>query len=271
VAGESLGYLAGRVFGYRIRYGRLGRRLGHHNWERAESFLARRGGPAVFASRFVAAIHALVPVAAGTLGMPYRTFLRWCAAGAIAWSTIYIGLGMAAGLSYRELDYRLGAAGYGILVVLLAALLAAWVMARWPRHQGREVPGRGGHPDHHQGGPDARPRRRRPLRALLAVVVARLYAVSGQRTWDGLPSGPPRHLPRTGHRHPRQPILVIPALARKLLRVRDEFQLPPPVVNSLLGGLARRSAAGEAPARWSGNRSLPDHEPRAPGDLVGSG
>ncbi len=50
--GESLGFWLGRYFGPRIRASRLGQKLGERNWERADRYLRRRGGPAIFLSRF---------------------------------------------------------------------------------------------------------------------------------------------------------------------------------------------------------------------------
>jgi membrane-associated protein len=114
LAGESLGYLLGRRFGPSIQNGRLGRRIGSANWARAESYLRRRGGPAVFGSRFVTVIHALVPVVAGTLSMPYRRFISWAAPAAVVWSCLYAGVGMALGASYRE--YGAGLGPWGTLV-----------------------------------------------------------------------------------------------------------------------------------------------------------
>ena len=53
LAGESVGFTLGRWFGHRIRRSKLGQRLGEGNWVRAERYLERRGGIAVFASRFL--------------------------------------------------------------------------------------------------------------------------------------------------------------------------------------------------------------------------
>ena len=72
--GESIGYLLGRRYGDRVRASRLGRRLGEDAWAGAAAFLAGRGGRAVAAARFVAVIHALVPVVAGGVRMRYRQF-----------------------------------------------------------------------------------------------------------------------------------------------------------------------------------------------------
>jgi membrane-associated protein len=80
--GESIGYLLGRRYGERVRGSGVGRRLGEDAWAGAESFLTGRGGRAVAAARFVAVVHAVVPVVAGAVGMPYRRFLGWSALGA---------------------------------------------------------------------------------------------------------------------------------------------------------------------------------------------
>ncbi len=59
--GESLGFWLGRYFGPRIRASRLGQKLGERNWDRADRYLRRRGGPAIFLSRFLPVLHSLVP------------------------------------------------------------------------------------------------------------------------------------------------------------------------------------------------------------------
>src|SRR6266496_1370889 len=127
--GESIGYLIGRRFGGRIRVGRLG----DHNWARASAFLNGRGARALLGVRFVAVAHALVPVVAGAVRLPYWRFIRWCAAGATAWSVTYVSVGAAAGASWRQYGDRLGMASS----VLLAALLIAVLLARAIRNRRR--------------------------------------------------------------------------------------------------------------------------------------
>jgi membrane-associated protein len=121
--GESIGYLLGRRYGDRVRASRLGRRLGEDAWSNAAAFLAGRGGRAVAAARFVAVVHALVPVVAGSVRMRYRRFLAWSALGAAAWSLTFVGIGALAGASWRQYGERFGLAG---LVVLGVVALAAW-------------------------------------------------------------------------------------------------------------------------------------------------
>jgi len=130
LAGESIGYLLGRRFGDRLRSSRLGRRLGEGNWAKAEAFLNGRGGRAVFAARFVAVVHALLPVVAGTVRMPFRRFVGWAAAGSLAWSVLYVSVGVAAGASWRQYGDRLGLTGYLILGVLVGAALVIRIARR---------------------------------------------------------------------------------------------------------------------------------------------
>jgi membrane-associated protein len=140
LTGESIGYLLGRRYGTRLRTSRVGRRLGEHRWAAAEAFLAGRGGRAVAAARFVALVHALVPVVAGTVGMSYRRLVSWGAVGAVAWSMLYVGIGAAAGASWRHYGDRIGLAGLAMFGAALAILLVV-----------RAARGGPGRPDHRVG------------------------------------------------------------------------------------------------------------------------
>jgi membrane-associated protein len=139
LTGESVGYLLGRRYGSRLRTSRLGRRLGEHRWAAAEAFLAGRGGRAVAAARFVALVHALVPVVAGTVGMSYRRLIGWGALGAVAWSMLYVGIGAAAGASWRHYGDRVGLAGLAVLGATLATLLVVRAARRGPGRPDRRV------------------------------------------------------------------------------------------------------------------------------------
>ncbi|XVV08662.1 DedA family protein [Actinoplanes sp. CA-131856] len=93
LAGQSLGYAVGRVFGPRLRATRLGRRIGEDRFDRAEAYLRDKGAPALVAVRFVAVIHAVVPIVAGVVGMPFRRFLLWSAIGTTLWVGAFAGVG----------------------------------------------------------------------------------------------------------------------------------------------------------------------------------
>jgi membrane-associated protein len=55
----------------------------------------------VFFARFLPVVRTLMPAAAGTSGLPYRTFFPAALAGASCWSALHVALGAA--LDTREL------------------------------------------------------------------------------------------------------------------------------------------------------------------------
>ncbi len=138
LAGESVGFLLGRWFGHRIRASKLGERLGESHWLRAERYLERRGGLAVFASRFLPVLHSLVPLTVGMTQWRYRRFMAWTAPACLIWATAYVTVGSLAAGGYRQLAAQLHWAGYlfGALVIvfLLAALLIRRGLERREAH-----------------------------------------------------------------------------------------------------------------------------------------
>ena len=127
LAGESIGFWLGRLLGPGIRHSRLGRRIGDASWERSERYLRRRGGPAIFVSRFLPVLHSLVPLTVGMSGYSYRRFLAWTVPACIIWASLYVSVAALAAGTYRELADRLHFAGYifvGIIVVFLLLVFA---------------------------------------------------------------------------------------------------------------------------------------------------
>ncbi|MFS0893962.1 DedA family protein [Microbacterium sp. 179-I 3D3 NHS] len=120
--GESIGFFLGRWLGPHIRSSWLGRRIGEKNWVRAERYLARRGGIAIFLSRFLPVLHSLVPLTVGMSVYPYRRFLAWTAPACILWAAAYVSVSSLAAGSFRELVDRVHFAGY-IFVGVIALFL----------------------------------------------------------------------------------------------------------------------------------------------------
>lgn len=123
LAGESLGFALGRLFGHRLRASRLGSRIGGGHWVRAEVYLARRGGLAVFISRFLPVLHALIPLTVGMSQMTYRRFLAWTAPACTLWAFAYITVGTLAAGSYRTVGDKLHYAGYLFAAAMVLFLL----------------------------------------------------------------------------------------------------------------------------------------------------
>lgn len=124
--GETIGFVLGRWLGPAIRESRLGRRIGHDNWERSERYLRRRGGPAIFLSRFLPVLHSLVPLTVGMSGYPYRRFLAWTIPACVLWSALYVSVAALAAGTYRELADRIHYAGYLFVGVILVFLVLAF-------------------------------------------------------------------------------------------------------------------------------------------------
>ncbi|QLQ36900.1 DedA family protein [Micromonospora robiginosa] len=125
VAGWSLSFLAGRLWGARLRRGRLGDWIGESRWAAAETLLRRRGGRIVLVAPFLPVFNALLPLAAGGLRMPYRRFVACAALGATAWAGLYVALGLAA----RTLTGLLpGAPDPTVLTMTVGLLLAGPVL-----------------------------------------------------------------------------------------------------------------------------------------------
>lgn len=123
--GELVGYAIGYAVGPRLRSSRFGRFVGEHRWHRAEAYLSGRGAPVLIPARFVSVVHAVAPLVAGTVRMPFRLFALYAGAGALLWSATYTGLGTAIGAAYRE--YR------GLGLVVTAAVIAISVLVVYLR------------------------------------------------------------------------------------------------------------------------------------------
>ena len=128
LAGEIIGYFLGRWLGPHIRASWVGRKLGERNWNRAQAYLRRRGGPAVFLSRFLPVLHSLVPLTAGMSGFRLRRFLAWTIPACVIWAGLYVSVTSLAVDTYENLSKEIHGAGYifvGIVVAFLLLVLIA--------------------------------------------------------------------------------------------------------------------------------------------------
>jgi membrane protein DedA with SNARE-associated domain len=141
VVGDTVGYELGKHFFSRVLQHRI---LSRHmdRIEKANDFLRRRGGIAVFLGRFTAFFRAMMPALAGAARMPYRRFVKWNAIGGVAWGTLFVVLGHIAGASYHQLEKR---AGRGVAIGLAVAVVAVivWWRFRSERADKAEAAGRG--------------------------------------------------------------------------------------------------------------------------------
>jgi len=66
----------------------------------------------------------VMPALAGTVKMPYRTFLPWNALGGFAWGTTFVLIGYFAGNSYKKIETYVGrGAAIAVAAVVIAGLI----------------------------------------------------------------------------------------------------------------------------------------------------
>jgi membrane protein DedA with SNARE-associated domain len=133
IVGDTVGYEIGKHVGGRVL-------RSHYLQERkarvdkAQDFLARRGGSAVFLGRWIAFFRAVMPALAGTARMPYRRFVVWNAAGGIVWGVAVVLLGYLAGLAYKQIEGTFGS----IVAYVVGGLVVVGVVVWYVRRHLRE-------------------------------------------------------------------------------------------------------------------------------------
>jgi undecaprenyl-diphosphatase len=138
IVGDSIGYLVGRRWGRKILNGTVGRFFRDEHLDRAERYVATRGGKAVFFGRFTAALRVLIPGLAGMSKMHYPTFAAFNVAGGTVWAAGFVLAGYAAGSGWREVERVAGRAS--LLLLLALAFTAAIVVAvRWLKNHAQET------------------------------------------------------------------------------------------------------------------------------------
>jgi membrane protein DedA with SNARE-associated domain len=151
ILGDSAGYEVGRRFGPPLLETRLARRH-REKIDRARGFIRDRGPAAVFLGRFVSFLRALVPTLAGAVGVRYRQFLAYNAAGGLVWGAGYTLLGYLAGNAYARVA---GVAGTITAVVVGALVLIGIAYWAWRRHRAK---------GHRDSEPEREPDHSNPLR-----------------------------------------------------------------------------------------------------------
>ncbi len=128
LAGESIGFSLGRLFGPKLRSSWLGRQVGEKRWAKADRFVQRRGGIAVFISRFLPVFHSVIPLTAGTTAMRYRSFMIWTIPACIIWAFLYVSIGSGAAGTYRELQTSFSSAGWVFIAIVTVSIVLVAVI-----------------------------------------------------------------------------------------------------------------------------------------------
>ncbi len=128
IVGDSIGYLVGRRYGRGLLEGTLGRFISHKHFDRAEAYLAGRGGRAVFFGRFTAALRVMLPGLAGMSRMHYRKFALYNVAGGAAWGSLCVLLGYLGGSSWQRVVHLASRVGLLALVVVILAFGGGYLL-----------------------------------------------------------------------------------------------------------------------------------------------
>jgi len=125
ILGDSVGYEVGKHYGLRLQKSAIGKFVGQKRWNFAEAIFERYHGGAIFFGRAQALLRALVPALAGMNRVPYRTFIKWNAAGGVVFSTIvtFLGFGFANSLATLEKYLRYWAIFFLITVFAILIFL----------------------------------------------------------------------------------------------------------------------------------------------------
>ena len=129
IAGDTVGYEIGKHVGPRLLDIRIMKRR-RRGLAKAQAFLRRRGGSAVFLGRFVAFFRAVMPALAGASRMHYPRFLAFNAAGGLVWGAGFVLLGFFAGNSYDAVAKAAGQDITAVIVVLGIVGLVIWHLRR---------------------------------------------------------------------------------------------------------------------------------------------
>ena len=130
IVGDSVGYAIGRRYGRRLLDGTVGRFVNSSHLDRAETYLADRGGKSVFYGRFTAALRVLIPGLAGMGGLRYGTFLTYNVAGAVAWGSMSVLLGYFGGSSWQHVEHIASRVGLVVLALVVVVLLGRHLVRR---------------------------------------------------------------------------------------------------------------------------------------------
>jgi membrane protein DedA with SNARE-associated domain len=137
--GDSLGYWIGREGGRRLirRYGKFVG-LTDDRYQRAQDYLKRHGGKAVFFGRFVSIARTWIAVLVGAHRLNYFQFLFYNILGGIVWATVYGSLGYAFGSNLPLLETWVKRAGITITIAAIG-LIIYLIYLRKKRKRAKEL------------------------------------------------------------------------------------------------------------------------------------
>jgi membrane protein DedA with SNARE-associated domain len=126
IAGDNLGYVVGRRFGFPLLL-EHGRSVGLHEGrlKLGQYLFDRYGGAIVFFGRFIAVLRAAAALLAGVNCMPWQRFLAFNAAGGIGWALIF---GFGGYFFGNTMLHKSGKISLVFLIVAALAIVASFIV-----------------------------------------------------------------------------------------------------------------------------------------------
>lgn len=138
ILGDGLSFWLGRLTGPRL--GRLWPLSRYPELlDKGQDFFLRHGGKSVVIGRFVGPVRPVIPLVAGSLGMPPRRFLTFNVSSALAWGPFYLLPGYLAGAAFDFDEGVLHSPEMLALSIALGALALGMVAAQLHWHL-RDLP-----------------------------------------------------------------------------------------------------------------------------------
>ena len=123
VAGDNIGYLAGRTGGYKLLHGNGKHfRFNEDKLRLGQYLFDRHGGKVVFFGRFVALLRMWAAFLAGAHRMPWSRFMVFNTAGGVAWATVMGTLAYVLGNRIVRLGGPIGIASFVVATVVMVAI-----------------------------------------------------------------------------------------------------------------------------------------------------
>jgi len=137
--GDMALFLAGRVLGRAVvRRAPLKWMLSEASLERCAAWFTKRGGAAIFVSRFTPGLRLPTYVAAGVVGTGVLRFAAWFALAGLAWTPVLVALSMLAGRRVLEAtDWVAEHTALSLLIVVAALVLVTRILPGSLTHYGR--------------------------------------------------------------------------------------------------------------------------------------
>jgi membrane protein DedA with SNARE-associated domain len=124
IAGDQVGYIVGRLGRQRLLTTLAERLHGEEQMTRAESFVSRWGGPAVFLSRWLASpLGPWVNLGSGSMRYSWPRFAAWDVLGEAVWVAIYVTLGVLFADRIEDLAALAGTGGWAVAGAMTAIVL----------------------------------------------------------------------------------------------------------------------------------------------------